>query len=157
LALPSASIVLEERMTADFSSDDAERSKETRDAGKDDAFTRPEKEMPATKNAIGGLSDQIADAASDIGAVAQEQAKQGLKYARGYAGGDLDSAVAAAPDRVGAVASAAQSKASSIGGSIGDVAGERPLPTLALAQARIPGRLDLAAIARGRSIPTGCG
>jgi hypothetical protein len=33
--------------------------------------------MIALKNAIGGLSDQIADAASDIGAVAQDQAKRG--------------------------------------------------------------------------------
>ena len=38
--------------------------------------------MIAMKNAIGELSDQIADAASDIGAVAQDQAKRGLKHAR---------------------------------------------------------------------------
>ena len=68
-------------MTSDFSSD-ADRSNETQDTGNDNAFARPEKEMAKMKDAIGGLSDQISDAASDIGAVAQEQARRGLKHAR---------------------------------------------------------------------------
>jgi hypothetical protein len=55
-------------MTSDFSSD-ADRSNETQDTGNDNAFARPEKEMAKMKDAIGGLSDQISDAASDIGAV----------------------------------------------------------------------------------------
>ena len=119
-------------MTTDFPSD-AERSDETRHVASDDAFARLEKEMAAMKNAIGGLSDQIAGAASDIGAAAQEQAQQGMKYARRYAGANVDSALADASDRLGAAASAAQSKASSIGGTIEGAARERPLPTLALA------------------------
>jgi len=85
------------------------------------------------KNAIGGLSDQIADAASDIGSAAQEQAKQGLKYARRYAGANVDSVVAGASDQAGAVASAAQQQASSIGETLQDTVRERPLPTVALA------------------------
>ncbi len=95
----------------------------------DDAFRRLEEEMSAMKNAIGELSHQVADAASDIGAVAQEQAKRGLKHARA----NVDSMVADASDRVGAVASAAQLQASSIADTLEDVVRERPLSTLALA------------------------
>jgi hypothetical protein len=67
----------------------------------DDAFSRLEKEMNAMKNAIGHLSHQISDAASDVGAVAQDQAKRGVKHARA----NVDSMVADAYDRAGAVAS----------------------------------------------------
>lgn len=95
----------------------------------DDAFTRLEKEMIAMKNAIGGLSDQIADAASDIGAVAQDQAKRGLRHARA----NVDFMVADASDRMGAVASAAQLQASSIADTLEDVIRERPLSTVGLA------------------------
>ena len=68
-------------MTSDFPSD-AERSNEAQGADNDNAFARLEKEMANMRDAIGGLSDQISDAASDIGAVAQEQGKRGLKHAR---------------------------------------------------------------------------
>ncbi len=95
----------------------------------DDAFTRLEKEMAAMKNALGELSHQVADAASDIGAVAQEQAKRGLKHARA----NVDSMVADASDRVGAIASTAQLQASSIADTLDDVIRERPLSTVALA------------------------
>jgi len=85
--------------------------------------------MAAMKNAIGDLSDQITDAASDIGAAAQEQAKRGLKHARANVG-----AIASdASDRLGAVADTVQSQASSLGGSLEDVVRERPLSTVALA------------------------
>jgi ElaB/YqjD/DUF883 family membrane-anchored ribosome-binding protein len=97
----------------------------------DNAFTRLEKEMAAMKSAIGGLSNQIADAASDIGAVAQEQAKRGLSHARA----NVESAVADASNRVGAVANVAQSQAASIGETVEDVVRERPLSTVALAVA----------------------
>jgi ElaB/YqjD/DUF883 family membrane-anchored ribosome-binding protein len=95
----------------------------------DDAFTRLEKEMAAMKDAIGGLSNQIAGAAGDIGAVAQEQAKRGLKHARA----NVDSMVADASNRMSAVANVAQSQAASIGETLEDVIRERPLSTLALA------------------------
>jgi ElaB/YqjD/DUF883 family membrane-anchored ribosome-binding protein len=99
------------------------------DVANDDAFTRLEKEMAAMKDAIGGLSNQIAGAAGDIGAVAQEQAKRGLKHARA----NVDSMVADASNRMSAVANVAQSQAASIGETLEDVIRERPLSTLALA------------------------
>lgn len=119
-------------MAADFRSD-PERNDETQDATNDDAFTRLEKEMAAMKNAIGGLSDQIADATSDIGTAAQEQTKRGLKYAREYGGENADSIVAGASNRVGAAANAAQSQASSLAGALEDAVRERPLYIVALA------------------------
>jgi len=85
------------------------------------------------KDAIGGLSDQIADAASDLGTAAQEQAQRGLKYAREHAGANADSVVAAASNRVGAAASAAQSQASSLADTLEDAVRERPLSTVAFA------------------------
>ena len=115
-------------MTADFPSD-AERNDETRDTASDDAFARLEKEMATMKNAIGGLSDQIADAATDIGAAAQEQAKRGLRHARA----NMGSMAADASDRLGVVAGAAQSQASSLADTLEDAVRERPLSTVALA------------------------
>ncbi|HLX98899.1 MAG TPA: DUF883 domain-containing protein [Roseiarcus sp.] len=115
-------------MTSDFPSG-GERTDGARDIGDENAFARPEKEMAAMKNAIGDLSDQITDAASDIGAAAQEQARRGLKHARANVG-----AIASdASDRLGAVADTVQSQASSLGGSFEDVVRERPLSTVALA------------------------
>jgi ElaB/YqjD/DUF883 family membrane-anchored ribosome-binding protein len=115
-------------MTSDFPSD-AERNNETRDTGDDHAFARLEKEMANMRDAIGGLSDQISDAASDIGSVAQEQARRGLKHARA----NMGSMVNDASDRLGVVANRAQSQASSLGDSLEDAVQERPLATLALA------------------------
>ena len=81
------------------------------------------------RDAIGGLSDQISDAASDIGAVAQEQGKRGLKHARA----NLESMANDASDRLGVVADRAQSQAASLGDTLEDAIQERPLSTLALA------------------------
>jgi ElaB/YqjD/DUF883 family membrane-anchored ribosome-binding protein len=115
-------------MTSDFPSG-AKRSNEARDKGDDNAFARLEKEMATMKDAIGGLSDQISDAASDIGAVAQEQARRGMKHARA----NMGSMVNDASDRLGVVTNRAQSQASSLGESLEDAVQERPLATLALA------------------------
>jgi ElaB/YqjD/DUF883 family membrane-anchored ribosome-binding protein len=115
-------------MTSDFPSD-AERSNETQDNGNESAFARLEKEMANMRDAIGGLSDQISDAASDIGSVAQEQARRGLKHARA----NMGSMVNDASDRLGVVANRAQSQASTLGDSLEDAVQERPLATLALA------------------------
>jgi ElaB/YqjD/DUF883 family membrane-anchored ribosome-binding protein len=115
-------------MTSDFPSD-AERSNETQDNGNENAFARLEKEMANMRDAIGGLSDQISDAASDIGSVAQEQARRGLKHARA----NMGSMVNDASDRLGVVANRAQSQASTLGDSLEDAVRERPLATLALA------------------------
>src|SRR5271156_5324412 len=91
-------------MTSDFPSD-AERSDETRDTG-DNAFARLEKEMANMRDAIGGLSDQISDAASDLGSAAQEQARRGMKHARA----NMGSMVNDASDRLGGVAHRAQTQ-----------------------------------------------
>src|ERR1700685_4746760 len=99
-------------MTSDFPSD-AERSDETRDTG-NNAFARLEKEMANMRDAIGGLSDQISDAASDIGSVAQEQERRGLKHARA----NMGSMVNDASDRLGVVANRGPSYASSLGDSL---------------------------------------
>jgi ElaB/YqjD/DUF883 family membrane-anchored ribosome-binding protein len=115
-------------MTSDFPSD-AERSNGAQGADDDNAFARLEKEMAKMKDAIGDLSDQISDAASDIGAVAQEQARRGLKHARA----NIESVANDASDRLGVVADRAQSHAASLGDSFGDAIQERPLSTLALA------------------------
>jgi len=115
-------------MTSDFPSG-AEGSNETRDTGDDNAFARLEKEMANMRDAIGGLSDQISDAATDIGAVAQEQARRGMKHARA----NMGSMVNDASDRLGVVANRAQSQASSLGDSLEDAVQERPLSALALA------------------------
>ena len=80
------------------------------------------------KNDIGGLSDQIADAAGDIGAVAREQARRGLKHTRA----NMGSMAADASDRLAVVADTAQSRALSIADSLEDAIRERPLPALAL-------------------------
>jgi ElaB/YqjD/DUF883 family membrane-anchored ribosome-binding protein len=116
-------------MTADFPSD-AERTHESRATAGDDAFARLEKEMAAMKDATGNLSDQIADAASDLGASAQEQAKRSLKYAREYGGAQVDSIVADASDRMGAAASAAQAQAASLADTLEDTVRERPLSAI---------------------------
>src|ERR1700734_3619153 len=60
-------------MTSDFPSD-AERSEETRDTG-NNAFARLEKEMANMRDAIGGLSDQISDAANAIGTGCERESK----------------------------------------------------------------------------------
>jgi ElaB/YqjD/DUF883 family membrane-anchored ribosome-binding protein len=115
-------------MTSDFPSG-AQRSNGAQDADNDNAFARLEKEMANMRDAIGGLSDQISDAASDIGSVAQEQGKRGLKHARA----NLESMANDASDRLGVVADRAQSQAASLGDTLEDAIQERPLSTLALA------------------------
>ncbi|MFY9968079.1 MAG: hypothetical protein WAK41_01560, partial [Roseiarcus sp.] len=70
-------------MTTDFPRDSAS-GEPTPNVENEDPFTRLEKEMTAMRNAIGDLSEQVADAASDIGAVAQSQARRGLKNARSH-------------------------------------------------------------------------
>jgi ElaB/YqjD/DUF883 family membrane-anchored ribosome-binding protein len=118
-------------MTSDFLTN-AEGSNETRDTGNGSAFARREKEMANMRDAIGGLSDHISDAASDIDSVAQEQALRGLNHARS----NMGSMVNDASDRLGVVANraqSAQSEASSLGDTLEDAIQERPLATLALA------------------------
>jgi ElaB/YqjD/DUF883 family membrane-anchored ribosome-binding protein len=81
------------------------------------------------RDAIGGLSDQISDATSNIGSVAQELAPRGSKHARANVG----SMVNDASDRLGIVANRAQSRSFTLGDSLEDAIQQRPLATLALA------------------------
>ena len=115
-------------MTTDFPRNSAS-GEPTPNVENEDPFTRLEKEMTAMRNAIGDLSEQVADAASDIGAVAQSQARRGLKNARSH----VNAMMSDASDRAGVVANAAQMQASSIGDTLQDVIEERPLSTVALA------------------------
>ena len=88
-----------------------------------------EKDLTAVKNDIAHLSQQISDAVNALGAVAQGQARRGLRNARA----NVDSVISDASDRAGEVANAAQDAASSVGDTLADVIQERPVATLALA------------------------
>ncbi len=81
------------------------------------------------KSATAGLSDQIAGAASDIGSVAQEQAKRGLRHARA----NIGPVAPDASDRLGVAAGAVQSQASPLADALWDTVRERPLSAVALA------------------------
>jgi ElaB/YqjD/DUF883 family membrane-anchored ribosome-binding protein len=115
-------------MTADFPPD-AERTNATRQPGNDAAFARLEQEMATMRDTRGGFSDQISDAASDVGSVAHEQATRGLKHSRA----NMGSMVSDASDRLGVVANRAQSQADTLGDSLEDPIRKHQLVTLALA------------------------
>ena len=100
-----------------------------KDADADKAYARLEKDLTAVKNDIAHLSQQIPEAVNALGAVAQNQARRGLRSARA----NVDSVMSDASDRAGTIASAAQDAASSVGDTLADVIHERPIATLALA------------------------
>jgi len=95
----------------------------------DKAYARLEKDLTAVKNDIADLSQQISDAVTALGVIAQSQARRGLRNARA----NVDSLMSDASDRAGAVANAAQDAASSVGDTLADVIDERPVATLAFA------------------------
>ena len=95
----------------------------------DKAYARLEKDLTAVKNDIADLSQQISDAVTALGVIAQSQARRGLRNARA----NVDSLMSDASDRAGAVANAAQDAAASVGDTLADVIEERPVATLALA------------------------
>lgn len=92
----------------------------------DETNTRLDKEMRAVKTAMGSLSQQIADAASELGAVVGTQARRSLRNARA----NVNPVATDAANRISAAADAA---ASSIGDTLQEVIVERPLSTVALA------------------------
>jgi ElaB/YqjD/DUF883 family membrane-anchored ribosome-binding protein len=107
-----------------------ETAKDAAQSSADDlAHARLEKDLTAVKNDIAHLSQQISDAVNALGAVAQGQARRGLRIARAK----VDSAMSDVSDRAGVVASAAQGAASSVGDTLADVIEERPVATLAFA------------------------
>jgi ElaB/YqjD/DUF883 family membrane-anchored ribosome-binding protein len=95
----------------------------------DKAYARLEKDLTAVKNDIARLSEQISEAVNALGAVAQGQARRGLRNARAK----VDSVMSDASDGASVVASAAQDAASSVGETLEDVIEERPVATLAFA------------------------
>jgi ElaB/YqjD/DUF883 family membrane-anchored ribosome-binding protein len=98
-------------------------------SGDDKAYARLEKDLTAVKNDIAHLSQQISDAVNALGAVAQGQARRGLRNARA----NVDSVMSDASDRAGTIANAAQEAASSVGDTLADAIEERPVATLAFA------------------------
>ena len=98
-------------------------------AADDRDYARLEKDLTAVKNDIAHLSQQISEAVNALGAVAQGQARRGLRKARA----NVDSVMSDASDRAGEVANAAQDAVSSVGDTLADVIQERPAATLALA------------------------
>jgi ElaB/YqjD/DUF883 family membrane-anchored ribosome-binding protein len=95
----------------------------------DKAYARLEKDLTAVKNDIARLSQQISEAVNALGAVAQGQARRGLRDARA----NVDSLMSDASDGASVVASAAQDAASSVSETLEDVIEERPVATLAFA------------------------
>ena len=107
-----------------------ETAKEAAQSAVDDkAYARLEKDLTAVKNDIAHLSQRVSEAVNALGAVAQRQARRGLRNARA----NVDSVMSDASDRAGAVANAAQDAASSVGDTLADVIDERPVATLAFA------------------------
>ena len=98
-------------------------------AADDKAYARLEKDLTAVKNDIAHLSQRISEAVNALGAVAQGQARRGLRNARA----NVDSVMSDASDRAGAAVTAAQDAASSVGDTLADVIQERPVATLAFA------------------------
>ena len=87
-----------------------EKTKDAAQSAADDkAYARLEKDLTAVKNDIAHLSQQIYDAVNALGAVAQGQARRGLRNARA----NVDSVMSDASDRAGEVANAAQDAVSS--------------------------------------------
>lgn len=95
----------------------------------DPNFGRLEKDIEAVKNDISHLSQQISDAVSALGDIAQNQTRRGMRRARS----NVSALMSDASDRAGVVASAAQDTASSVGEAVADVMEERPLATIAVA------------------------
>ena len=98
-------------------------------AADDKAYARLEKDLTAVKNDISHLARQVSETVNALGAVAQGQARRGLRNARA----SVDSVMSDASDRAGAVANVAQDAASSVGDTLADAIEERPIAALALA------------------------
>ena len=107
-----------------------EKAKDAAQSAADERdYARLEKNLTAVKNDIAHLSQQISEAVNALGAVAQGQARRGLRNARA----NVDSVMSDASDRAGAVADAAQDAASSVGDTLADMIQERPVAALAFA------------------------
>ena len=94
-------------------------------AADDKVYARLEKDLMAVKSDVAHLSQQISEAVNAIGAVAQRQARRGLRNARANVG----SLITGGSDRAGAVANAAHHAASSVGDTLAGGIQERPVET----------------------------
>jgi ElaB/YqjD/DUF883 family membrane-anchored ribosome-binding protein len=90
---------------------------------------RLEKDIPAVKNDIAALTEQITDALNNFAGAARKQARRGYKEARA----NVDSAVDDMSERGNAMMDAAQDAAYSIEETLEDVIAQRPLATVGLA------------------------
>jgi hypothetical protein len=96
-------------------------------AAADKVYARLEKDLTAVKNDVAHLSQQISEAVNALGAVAQRQARRGLRNART----NVVSLMTVASDRAAPVANAAQDAASPVGGTLAGVIQEPHVATLA--------------------------
>ena len=92
-----------------------------RSAADDRVYARLEKDLAALKNDVAHLSQQISEAVNALGAVAQRQARRGLKNA----GQSVVSLMTVAPDRAVTVENAAQDPVSPVGEAPAGVIAER--------------------------------
>ena len=89
----------------------------TRTAADDSVYARLEEDLTAVKNDVAHLSQQISEAVNALGAVAQRQARRGLRNA----GQSVVSLMAAAPDRAVTVENADRGAAFPVGETLADV------------------------------------
>jgi hypothetical protein len=90
-------------------------------AADDSVYARLEKDLTAVKNDVAHLSQQISEAVNALGAVAQRQARRGLRNA----GQSVVSLISVAADRAVTVENAARDAASPVGETLAGVIHER--------------------------------
>jgi hypothetical protein len=98
-----------------------ETAKGPQSAADDSVYARLEKDLTAVKNDVAYLSQQISEAVNALGAVAQRQARRGLRNA----GHSVVSLMTLAPDRAVTVESAARDAVSPVGETLAGVIHER--------------------------------
>ena len=98
-----------------------ETEKGPQSAVADVEYARLEKDLTAVKNDVAHLSQKISEAVNALGAVAQRQARRGLKNA----GQSVVSLVTLAPNRAVTMENAARGSASSVGETLTGVIHER--------------------------------
>ena len=106
-----------------------EKAKDAAQSAADDSvYARLEKDLTAVKNDVAHLSLQISEAVNALGAVAQRQARRGLRNA----GQSVVSLITVAPDRAPAVDNAARDAACPVDETLAGVIQERQVGTPAL-------------------------
>ena len=120
-----------------------ETEKGPQSAATDVKYARLEKDLTAVKNDVAHLSQQISEAVNALGAVAQRQARRGLKNA----GQSVVSLMTVAPNRAVTVENAARGAASSVGETLAGVIHERDVAPPAFGLG--PGSRPTAAWKRG--------